>query len=138
MEIKPKYVTFEQAKWLKDKGFHEETFQSYRTIEHTEERLNWWKVGELNKPMYCKLSDSNDAYYGICSAPEQWQVVEFLRVNHGIWVSVILNEYDDKFQYTITQKKNNSWYVVDNGEHFNSPQEAYSAAFDYIISNNLI
>ena len=134
--IEPKYVTFEQAKWLKEIGFHEETWQSYRTIEHTEERLNWWKVGELNKPMYCKLSDSNDAHYGICSAPEQWQVVEFLRINHGIWVFVAREPETGVYYPNIDVNKGDKYF--DKFDDYNSPQEAYSVAFDYIKDNNLI
>jgi hypothetical protein len=133
--IEPKYVTFEQAKWLKKIGFNEETWQSYRTIEHTEERLSWWKVGELNKPMYCKLSDHNNAHYSICSAPEQWQVVEWLRVNHGIWVEVIMS-YTNKWEYSIYRIEDYK-LLSEIHSQLNSPQEAYSAAFDYIKNKEL-
>lgn len=68
---------------------------------------------------------------------------EWLRVNHGIWVytkrgcEIINHEAFDKFQPVIEfipQVK----FDITNLSNFNSPQEAYSAAFDYILNNNLI
>ena len=43
------------------------------------------------------------------------------------------NEYLDKFQYTLTQKKSNSWNIVDNDKLFNSPTEAYEAAIKHCL-----
>ena len=83
-----KPINFELAKLLKEKGFHEITLQCYRTIEHTDDRLKWWKVGTLNEPIYCKLADHNDGYYGICSAPTIAEVVMWLYEKYGVWVVV--------------------------------------------------
>lgn len=137
-------VNFELAKLLKEKGFHELTWQSYRTIEHTDERLKWWKVGELNKPMYCKLSDSNDAFYGICSAPTIAEVVMWLYEIHGVWIYVTIFQTDTQYYSQVwIQQLNKEDFLVETGKishtpsAFNSPTEAYEAAIEYTL-NNLI
>jgi len=102
MKIKPTYVTLEQAKLLKKKGADIECKTAY---------------------------ESNSIFY---SRPEQWQVVEWLRVKHGIWVWV--ENYNDKISYVPQIPKADLPKVLG---YYHSPQEAYSAAFDYIL-NNLI
>jgi hypothetical protein len=125
--IEPKYSTFEQAKWLKEKGFNLPT-------------LNWYHRGN-------KKFNTNDLLFSMnkltdnYSAPEQWQVVEFLRINHGIWVSpgiITLNGvvkwFPRYFKFASTLLE----ISEDIDGNFDTPQEAYSAAFDYIKDNNLI
>jgi hypothetical protein len=111
-KIDPQYVRFDTAKLLKEKGF------ANIQIDYG-----------LNQ----MLNQSNP--------PEQWQVVEWLRVNHGIWVSVNI-AMDDKWYfelYNLKDKRNAE--IIIEGENVtdfhNSPQEAYSVAFDDIL-NNLI
>jgi hypothetical protein len=60
---------------------------------------------------------------------------EWLRVKHGIWVYSYTN---GKIWYACIQHAFGDMVELPSrlGEH-NSPQEAYSAAFDYIL-NNLI
>jgi hypothetical protein len=117
-KIEPTYVTFEQAKLLKEKGFNEECETSYYT--HYEKLM-------IENNGATKITPMHNY-----SRPEQWQVVEWLRVNHGIWICV--NKSKDA--------EDNGWfhYYVDNkwsAKLYDTPQEAYSAAFDYIL-NNLI
>jgi hypothetical protein len=125
--IEPKYSTFEQAKWLKEKGFNLPT-------------LNWYHRGN-------KKFNTNDLLFSMnkltdnYSAPEQWQVVEWLRVNHGIWVSpgiITLNGvvkwFPRYFKFASTLLE----ISEDIDGNFDTPQEAYSTAFDYIKDNNLI
>lgn len=52
---------------------------------------------------------------------------EWLRVNHGIWVEVSREYTTGKYIYQYFINTNNQEFG------FNSPQEAYSAAFDYIL-----
>jgi hypothetical protein len=111
--IKPTYVTFEQAKLLKEEGFDEKTQTIFQYS------ADWNKV------------ETNPKYYvdgcSQCSRPEQWQVVEWLRVNHNIWIYVFRSK--EGYFYNIVTGKNDPV--------FETPQEAYSAAFDYVL-NNLI
>ena len=121
-KIEPTYVIFEQAKWLKEKGFDVPTKAFYDLYNNPN-----------NKELSYSVPDNwND--YKSYSAPEQWQVVEWLRLNHGIWVSVSVE--DDKWFYGV-KKIFNQYDVISNVIPYKSPQEAYSAAFDYIF-NNLI
>ena len=111
--MKPTYITFEQAKWLKEKGF--------KNIE-----IDYGLNQMLNN----------------CNPPEQWQVVEWLRVNHSVDLYHITykgtkGKYDcivvcDKF------KTEMSTMLLTHSRWFNSPQEAYSAAFDYLKDKDLI
>jgi len=108
IKIEPKYVTFEQAKLLKEKGFEDI-------------QIDYGLNQMLNN----------------CKAPEQWQIVEWLRNNHGIWVSVDFNPENSLFFYCIRRRL----YRVRLNQtvsYHNEPHEAYSAAFDYILNNNLI
>jgi hypothetical protein len=139
MEIKPTYVTFEQAKLLKEKGFDVPTLSFY-VIDESE-------YGDLEEFIqnpndnYPTLED-NTLFDTLASSPEQWQVVEWLRVNHGIWIRV---EPDWDGDWWGQIKSNNipdarigKWTVITAVAPYKSPQEAYSAAFDYILNNNLI
>jgi hypothetical protein len=129
MKIKPTYTTLKQSKVLKEKGFDEECRMC---VEDGDDRPLPFDCGrELHK-------NSLHPYY---SAPEQWVVVEWLGVNHGIWIDVTLSS-DSKFLNLIRDIKNPNTHLgiarVNDISFFNSPQEAYSAAFDYILTNNLI
>jgi hypothetical protein len=136
-EIKPTYVTFEQAKWLKEKGFNEECF-SYYSVEYSRGReIFFWSNKLPISETYQNSFVREDAW----TAPEQWQVVEWLRVNHGIWVESLHRGDMGDFIFKVVELNENNWkkhphYIHNEG--FNSPQEAYSAAFDYIKDNNLI
>jgi hypothetical protein len=139
------YVTFEQAKWLKEKEFHLPTLSFY-VIDDEDEDNGYGELGELvDDPNYSfpSLAD-NTLFDALASAPEQHQVVEWLRVNHSIWISVGVDDLFHKGKFYILIKKHNidRWDLIslDNKIHspYDSPQEAYSAAFDYIKDNNLI
>ena len=151
--IQPAYVTFEQAKLLKEKGFNLECENFYRKekygkkfylttgIEYDSDRnciwdwnLNGGQSGNLSKVI--PYPNENTAIY--YSAPEQWQVVEWLRINHGIWISVD-NLIDNRFYFSVRHTNTNNYASRTgcNEEGYSLPQEAYSAAFDYVL-NNLI
>jgi len=119
MEIKPTYVSFEQAKLLKEKGFNEKCVQGYNKSEKY--------LGELIVDFPNRNTDNI-----VISAPEQWQVIEWFRVKYGIWVVIIpelLNGVQVRYYPSIFEQG----VGEDIEQYFNSPQEAYSAAFDYIL-----
>jgi hypothetical protein len=128
MEIKPTYVTFEQAKLL-PKEFENIAFACYYKGEFYAHKniLNISGVKEILHPI------NKDELF---LAPEQWEIVEWLLIKHNIWVSVRLNNTKDSWMYFLqeTMTKQLTQNIKDG---FNSPQEAYSAAFDYVL-NNLI
>ena len=132
--IQPTYTTFEQAKLLKEKEWQQRT------------KIVW--LDSLGKQHLIKINLSlelnNDEY----DAPEQWQVIEWLRVNHGIHVEVSCDVYGKLWFVKLEVCSKEVWDDLDKrhniltanrkfiNEH-KSKQEAYSAAFDYIL-NKLI
>jgi hypothetical protein len=134
--MEPKYITFEQAKFFSSKEldidctsfyvkpncklFSVDEHGRHYSIKNTPKKL--YKLGE-----HFVLKDEN-----VFLAPEQHQVVDWLLGKHGIW---IYSDFLGSWKYVIVKLQDNSRRTV---EHFNSPQEAYSAAFDYIKNNNLI
>jgi hypothetical protein len=128
MNKQPTYVTFEQAKLLKEKGFDEHcTFIYSLDI-----------VGDTIPHIY-PSEDYDHNKNHIWLRPEQWQVVEWLRVEKGIWVYVKLHALDNgviKYSCRVYNLKLFiSLYIEGKAANFvsNSPQEAYSAAFDYAL-----
>jgi hypothetical protein len=125
-QIKPAYATPEQAKWLKEKGFDELT-----TV--------WRQHGNgVSGDVEGKRDYYNRKGDVYISLPEQHQVVEWLRVNHGIHIEILLEENKpwNKFYYRI-MKIGQYFSLSHDGIYSETPQEAYSAAFDYIL-NDLI
>jgi hypothetical protein len=120
MEIKPAYVTFEQAKWLKEKGFDVECKMC---VEEGDERP---------LPFNCGNTIHKNSLHPYYSAPEQWQVVEWLRVNHGIWITVT-SISQESWQWHITKPGDSLGKLYE--EDFYSPQEAYEAAIEYCLRN---
>lgn len=131
--IEPHYVDFNTAKWLKEKRFDE----SCNMVWDDWNNLEDWVDEGLGTH---RNSNKNASIY--YSAPEQWLVVEWLRVNHGIHVTY---EWDYSYSsereyyfYKIKFKGNDGFIKLITGESVSSPQEAYSTSFDYIKENNLI
>jgi hypothetical protein len=132
-EIKPTYITFEQAKFLKEKGFDFPCSKAY-IIYESEDTEPYNEDGlELN---WNKHKSEIDYTRKFMSRPEQHVVVEWLRINHGIWVSVRKSWQGGVFIGYESQIDCEEGYF--NCDTFNSPQEEYSAAFDCLLNNNLI
>jgi hypothetical protein len=113
--IQPIYATFELSKLLKEKEWQQRTKMVWLDF------LGKQHLREVNLSL-----ELNNAEY---DAPEQWQVVEWLRINHGIWVYVKLG-----FGYEfVIQKTAVPFEIIYTDGTFKSSQEAYSAAFDYIL-----
>ena len=130
--IKPTYVTFEQAKLLKEKGFDLRIKQWYVSKETI-----LFLYDEDNTLGWCNRNLPKNEY----SAPEQWQVVEWLRIKHGVWILALptINGY---FAYKIIDVQMNPEKHIErppykdvSANDYKTPQEAYSAAFDYILTN---
>jgi len=136
MEIKPTYVTFEQAKLLKEKGFDEITKATYQ-YQNLETNCD-----------YDEFKNSLFTYdHFEISAPEQWQVVDWILYNYNYHIELGPSIHTKLVWYYYIHKIEKG-FVVTGLEHpnidlpkdvpyYSSKQEAYSAAFDYIF-NNLI
>jgi hypothetical protein len=124
------HVTFEQAEWLMEKGFYLEGYLQKVWLGNSYKQK---KNGAIIVNSIYGLGASS-------KLPEQHQVVEWLRVNHGIWVYVNFSKgkwyyYLQDLSHTDMDEEDCRFY---NMGIFSTPQEAYSAAFDYIRNNNLI
>ena len=127
--IQPTYATFEQAKLLKEKEWQQRT------------KMVW--LDSLGKQHLMEINLSLELNNAEYDAPEQWQVVEWLRVNYDIclWVKPYADSitYQPHWCYINNKDKenNNTFYLSGNasinGSDYKTPQEAYSAAFDYIL-----
>ena len=138
------YVTFEQAKLLKEKGFDE---ACYRTYNYNKE-LSPFPItenmgGEKVDPLNYKWNNSAIHPSNI-TAPEQHQVIEWLLLKHGIWIVVSISRYGVFYCNILQNQKTKNldipmtYEMICQLNDFNSPQETYSFAFDYILNNNLI
>lgn len=128
MEIIPTYVTWEQAKWLKEKGLVSDCKRYWVNYSNSEyKEMSNIQLEDLDREVGIGGNLIIPKY-------EQWQVVEWLRVNHGIWVYV---KQGYLWEWYIETIENNPVLVHRDGLE-NSPQEAYSAAFDYIKDKELI
>jgi hypothetical protein len=123
--MEPKYITFEQAKWLKEKGFD----VPVKSMYHDEEFIYGGADYNHNNKEEQKLWNCLKL-----SAPEQWQVVEWLELTYQKYAYAF--RYNGIWQYKIDAEHGTDYFST--GEGFKSKQEAYSAAFDYIKNNNLI
>jgi len=128
MEIKPTYVTFKQAKLLPN-DFENVAFACYYKGEFYAHKnlLNVSGVKENLHPI-----DKNE----VVLAPEQWQVVEWLDKKYNQYIHIQKHTRNGLKCYSpFINNKTVKKDVFFND--FDTPQEAYSAAFDYILNNLL-
>jgi len=147
-KIKLAYVTFEQAKLLKEKEFLEDSFKHYSQGGTLIENSVSYKTHVATHHLYANSYDFEIGRHGggdkhCIAAPEQWQVVEWLRLNHGIWIEIHhIKTTDDKFHIIIYKYGEEDYYSLycENligYQIWDTPQKAYSAAFDYILNELL-
>jgi len=124
--VNPTYITFEQAKSLKKKDLKIDTEEVlfYRDeVNNIEEHQIKNREVIYNGGLTYKVDENEYRIY------HQWELVEWLRINQDVWISVL--ECNDKSGFY--------WRILSlpgpSSATFNSPQEAYSAAFDYIIKH---
>jgi len=137
MKIEPTYVTFEQAKLLKEKGFNEYTSIGYSTSGEKYFHQGGQEPVKNNQKYYEGRSYEGAPF--LCSAPEQYLIVEWLRLVKGIHV-LLDHIYYDGFHYgcKIVESNGNVSEIWREGidtdiDGCDTPQEAYSAALDYIL-----
>ena len=135
MKIEPTYVTFEQAKLLKEKEF-DLMVNAYFEDNGREELIQNKYQANYNCSTSLGLTHSK---------PEQWQVVEWLRLKHGIHIHNETDSYGEDWYPKLSICSKESWENLELRNIINkfrygildckTPQEAYSAAFDYVLSN---
>jgi hypothetical protein len=146
--IERTYTTSEQSKLLKEKGFDWQVGRFYTKpnakIFAVDEHGRHYPIKNTPKKLYVVgenfvLKDENTI-----PAPEQWEVCEWLRINHSIHIEVYCDVYGEVWFANLKVCSKEVWEDLDkrhdiilahhkfNNEH-KSKQEAYSAAFDYIL-----
>jgi hypothetical protein len=127
-----KYITYEQAKWLDKIGYKNGSTICYDI------------QGNPTVPYYgTKFYNGENNGDGVYEAPEQHHVVDWLLEKHNIWINVSI-DIKRNFYYQCNNLalglniNNYPENMSKPNERFQSPQEAYSASFDYIKDNNLI
>jgi len=150
------HVTFEQAKLLRSKDFKMLTNHFYsqsgklfpRTVESGNEPVEFEADDFYENFNTILRYEIERTYQTVFSAPEQYQVLEWLRIFHGIWINVSpvfqFNEgredYLDMkgYQYYITVITNNK-YDTDKTKaattNEETPSKAYEKAIDYVLLN---
>jgi len=126
MEIKPSYVTFELAKLLKKNGFDIPVRCYYR--------ITGFGVIDYDMAINHNDDEKQETAGGMTyvSAPEQWQVVEWILSKYEIWVYVTPSF--GKWRYDLKFLNSNDIIYITQSNYLTS-QEAYSAAFDYVLNN---
>jgi hypothetical protein len=117
-EIQPKYVSFENAKLLKEKGFDVEepcTCGGYPTCICDEVRSS--------KHIY---------------KPEHWVVIEWLRIKHNLWLiadNILSHDANEpsSFDWQCTNLLTDE--VIYDDSIFNTPTEAIENGITHILTH---
>jgi hypothetical protein len=154
-QIKPTYVTSEQGKLLKEKGFiegcnyyYELALTSKKDKQDGYSGSFGWEKGECNLQNGYFINNWKDCDYSgkhwfMCSAPEQSVVCEWLLKTYSIylWVEPYADRKTFQPYWVYMNEKSKEaplkYHLSGNasigGSDYKTPQEAYSAAFDYIL-----
>jgi hypothetical protein len=130
-----KYTTYEQAKWLKKKGYEidtDEVLFCRDEINNIEEHQIKNRDVIYNGGILYMVDENEYRVY------EQHQVVDWLLEKHGIWVYVDTHEYGKWcFNYKVIKPNKEYPHINVSGEfgleNYSTPQDAYSSAFNYIM-----
>jgi hypothetical protein len=139
-ESESTYVTFEQAKLLKQKRFNFAKVILFEPYYNHKGELNG-DVTEHVTAIFNK-DEKEKIKYSPISAPEQKTVMEYLWTYKDMWI-YSHPTVDDDGELRWVSKVHSLYYgdltiYTDNEQHssyYPSQQEAYSAAIDYILKN---
>jgi hypothetical protein len=142
-----KPISYELAKLLNEKGFDKSTEANWWIF--AKDDLNYKKRLPIDESKVFFTEDSDElelktrideetshTIYHVLAAPTIAQVVMWLYETHKIWVIAVPSKSTNSWYYhrfyLLDPNKDSEPELVDR---FNSPQEAYSAAFEYIVKN---
>lgn len=160
MEINKKFCTFPESKLAKEKGFdapcnhiYEFALTSKKDPEDGYSGAHGWKKGELNFQSaffinnYPNIDFSNKNWF-MCAAPEQWKLIEWFRIKHGIWIYTECIIKGDEWYPKIAICSDAAWVTPGLREKINkfrefliefplpkTPEDSYSLAFTYILNH---
>ena len=120
-------VRFEIAKLLKEKGF------DLPCNNYTSQRDGDYFSNEKQVISYKNYNEITSTY----SRPTIAEVIMWLYEKHGIWVSIILNEFSEpkdlQWMYSIIFTEDCTY--SHSPEAYSLPTEAYSQAIEYTLKN---
>jgi hypothetical protein len=134
MEIERKYVSFEQAKKLKEKEFNVNCLAVYNDSEN---RI-CYAINDIGNLEFTEKHLELTKNYGFNNsflAPEHWQVIEWLRINHNIWIYTrpVLDE-DGEWMFKCYVKLMNAHKAKEYQTALErKPEESISRAIDYVL-----
>jgi hypothetical protein len=116
--IKPNYVTYEVAKLLKEKG----------CLETNKMRFHFLS----NLMTHLPYPGKKEVIYAL----EHWQVIEWLRLNHNIWIQPV---YQINGYWGFDIQKLDIERILNGAVHSfmvkcNSPKEACDEAFLHVLT----
>lgn len=114
MDIEAKYVSFENAKLLKEKGFD------------VEEPCTCGGYPEC----ICEISKASIPNY--VYRPEHWVVIEWLRIKHNLWLIATIPT-KTTWYYKIDSTNELVTIAIKSG--FNTPSEAIEVGITHILTN---
>jgi hypothetical protein len=134
MKINPNLCSFQTSKLLKEKGFDVEGFYYYLDVK---DRHSTYPMR-----MHNYMSDDWNKEKTRVSCPEHWMVIDWIKLKYNIWIYVTIFQTDTQYYCQAwIQQLNKEDVCVQTGDishtpsAFNSPKEAYEAAFEYILTN---
>ena len=127
------YITYKQAKFFKKKGFNDADCQTVYYGDFDAKLKSKKNIQIENR--YLKEPQIGEFDY---LAPKQSVIVDWLRINHGIWIVVVPKKDSLLFYKIIKCKKNEECQEIAQHHDFGTQEEAYSDAFEYIIKNKII
>jgi hypothetical protein len=135
-------VSYAIAKLLKEKGFNEPC-TTIVTKENKYHLVSGTEKAFINGISFT-IAKNKGLPDHICSAPTIADVVMWLYEKHGIWISVSITIQKEYYYQCIditgkkdSTKNNYPSRICKPGNYYNSPTEAYEAAFEYAL-NKLI
>lgn len=141
-----KEVNFEIAKLLKEKGFDEISSNFYTNprckMFGIDEHGRYYPIKNKAKSLWISGNaatlDSKHVYY----APTIAEVVMWLYEKHGIWIVINPHKGEDDLGKPFMEFDPEVWSftnkcILHNTKllYFNSPEEAYEAAIEYVLNN---
>ena len=119
--IKETYCSYEVAKLLKEKGFHEPCIATYNSTTKN------FQIEEI-------YEDWTIHWKGCISAPTLQMTMKWLREIYGLDIVIEISDpsVNDRKYYCVIWDKNNDSYILDL---FDSYEDAVEAAIKYCLEN---
>ena len=137
-------VNFNVCKFLKEKNFNLNYKIKYASFSKYSDALEYCEKypNKLTDDSF-KIDESYDNEGKVYSCyitlnefenkPTVAKVVSWFYKKHDIWISVDREPESGVFFFSVDKNKGD--FFFDKGDDFNSPTEAYEAAFEYALEN---